>query len=71
MPKKSHSLFIIHGKVKEIHFSIGGDQIPTVKEKPVKSLGRWYSLPLTDRHRGTEIEKIASQGLTAIVRLTS
>jgi len=65
-PKKCRSLSIVHGQVKEIHFSIGGDQIPTVKEQPVKSLGRWYSIPLTDRHRGTEIEKTAKEGLIAI-----
>ena len=64
-PKKCRSLSIVHGQVKEIHFSIGGDQIPTVKEQPVKSLGRWYSIPLTDRDRGTEIEKTAKEGLIA------
>ena len=30
-----------------------------VREKPVKSLGRLYSMPLTDRHRGTEVQKVA------------
>jgi len=65
-PKKCRSLSIVHGQVKEIYFSIGGDQIPTVKEQRVKSLGRWYSIPLTDRHRGTEIEKTAKEGLIAI-----
>ena len=66
IPKKSHSFSIIHGKVTEIHLSISGDQIPTVRELPVKSLGRWYSIPLTDRHRGTEIEETARQRMTAI-----
>ena len=59
-PKKSRSLKIFHGQVKEIHFSIG------LKQQPIKSLGRWYSIPLTDRHRGTEIEETARKGLTAI-----
>ena len=51
-PKKSRSLLLVRGSVREIHFKIGGDKIPTVREKPVKCLGRLYSIPLTDRHRG-------------------
>ena len=38
----------------DAEFSITKERIPTVR---VKSLGRWYSLPLTDRHRGVEAEK--------------
>ena len=48
-PKKSRSLSLVGGSVREIHFKIVGDTIPTVREKPVKSLGRLYSIPLTDR----------------------
>ncbi len=40
-PKKCSSLSIVHGQVQEIHFSVGGNQISTVKEQPIKSLGRW------------------------------
>ena len=54
-PKKSRSLSLVEGSVREIHFKIGGDKIPTIREKPVKSLGRLCSIPLTDRHRGTEV----------------
>ena len=54
-PKKSRSLSLDGGSVREIHFKIGSDKIPTVWEKPVKSLGRLYSIPLTDRQRGTEV----------------
>ena len=42
-------------KVEAYRFKIGGDTIPTVREKPVESLGRLYSIPLTDRHRGTKV----------------
>ncbi len=35
-------------------------------EEPVKSLGNWYSLPLTDRHRGGEIQERVEAGLKAI-----
>ena len=65
-PKKSRSLSLIKGKVKEIHFTIGEETIPTVREEPVKSLGRWYMIPLTDRHWGKEIEKTAHESLKII-----
>ena len=65
-PKKSRSISLSHGKVINTHFSIGGDVIPTVREQPVKSLGRLYSLPLTDRHRGLEVQQTTLQGLKAI-----
>ena len=65
-PKKSRSASIVRGKLQEIHFTIGGDQIPTIRENPVKSLGRLYAVPLTDKHRGREIEKTAVEGLASI-----
>ena len=58
-PKKSRSVSLVGGSLREIHFKIGGDKIPTVLEKQVKSLGCLYSIPLTDRHRGTEFHKVA------------
>ena len=64
--KKSRSQLFVGGSVREIHFKIGGDKIPTVREEPVKSLGRLYSIPLTDRHRGTEAQKVALKGLKSI-----
>ena len=65
-PSKSRSLSIVKGKVKAVQFQLKQDCIPTVKEEPVKSLGRWYSIPLTDRHRGVEVEKKLKEGLQAI-----
>ena len=62
-PKKSRSLPLVGGSVREIHFKIGRDKIPTVREKLVKSLGRLYSIPLTDCHRGTEVQKVTLKGL--------
>ena len=52
-PKKSQSLSLVRGSVRVIHFKTGGATIPTVREKPVKSLGHLYSIPLTD-HRDPE-----------------
>ena len=64
--KKSRSCTVVKGKPKEVHFSIAGERVPTVKEKPVKSLGRWYEGTLNDRSKGMEIYKQAEDGLKAI-----
>ncbi|MBN3281348.1 GCIP protein, partial [Polyodon spathula] len=47
-PTKSRSISIIKGKVVDKTFFINGEAIPTVSEKPVKSLGRWYDRDLKD-----------------------
>ena len=53
-PKKSWSLSLVRGSVREIHFKIRGNMIRTVREKQIKILGRLYSVPQTDQHQGTE-----------------
>ena len=65
-PKKSRSLSLDGGSVRNIHFKIVGDTIPTVRKKPVKSLGYLYSIPLTDRQRATEVQKVVLKGLKSI-----
>ena len=40
--------------------------MPTIAEKPVKSLGRLYEGSLTDRHKGMELHKEAEDGLKTI-----
>ena len=64
--KKSRSLTFHKGKQKQQKFTIAGEQMPTVKEEPVKSLGRWYAGTLSDRSRGVAIMKQAEDGLKAI-----
>ena len=51
---------------KEEKFTVGGETMPTVKEEPVKSLGRWYEGTLTDKRRGVDILGMAEEGLRAI-----
>ena len=63
---KSRSCSLRKGRTKEVRFTIAGDPMPTVKEEPVKSLGRWYSENLTDRSRGVEIFNQAVEGLKSI-----
>jgi len=43
------------GKVVDKTFFINGEAIPTVSEKPVKSLGRWYDGDLKDTVRVGEV----------------
>ena len=43
-PKKNQSLSLVGGSVREIHFKIGGDKIPTVREKLVKKKNRYETL---------------------------
>lgn len=61
--KKSYSLSLVHGKAKEFQFYIGGDPFPTVKEEPVKSMGHWYTIPLTYHQREVEVEKQTGDGV--------
>ena len=66
--KKSRSLTIQKGKQRQQKFTIAGEQMPTVKEQPVKSLGSWYSGTLSDRSQGVAIMQQAEHGLKAIDR---
>ena len=63
---KSRSLSIIKGKCQEIKFAINNNVIPTIHKKSVKSLGRCYSLPLTDRHQWQDLLKQLKDGLLSI-----
>ena len=64
--KKSRSLTFVKGRQKQVKFRIAGEVIPTVKEKPVKSLGRWYAGTLSDKGRGVEVTTQAEEGLKKI-----
>ena len=63
---KCRSLSLLKGNCKEIKFSVSGNEIPTIREKSFKSLGRCYSLPLTDRHRWQDLRKQLQNGLRSI-----
>ncbi|GFO06374.1 reverse transcriptase [Plakobranchus ocellatus] len=66
-PKKSRSLSIRKGKVdKATTFTVVEQQIPTVSQEPVKSLGRWYDSSMKDIRRGAETLELASESLLAI-----
>ncbi|GFN94352.1 reverse transcriptase [Plakobranchus ocellatus] len=66
-PKKSRSLSIKKGKVdKATTFTVVEQQIPTVSQEPVKSLGRWYDSSMKNIRRGAETLELASESLLAI-----
>ena len=49
-----------------MRYLIGGENIPTVKEEPVKSLHRWYKGTLRDSEQGKLLKKSVEKGLKAI-----
>ena len=63
---KRRSLSLLKGNIKEIKFSVSGNEIPTISEKSVKSLCRCYSLFLIDRHRWQNLRKQLQDGLRSI-----
>lgn len=42
-PSKSRNISIVKGKLAEQRFYINQEPIPSVSEKPIKRLGRWYN----------------------------
>lgn len=47
-------------------FSIVGEQMTTVREQRVKSIGRGHSYPLTEKYCGVELLMLAEPGLKHI-----
>ena len=48
-PAKSRSLVLKKGKVTEkVRFTVAGETIPTLSEKPIKSLGKTFNSSLKD-----------------------
>ena len=67
-PKKSHSLSIRKGKIDATTtLTVASQQMPTVSQEPVKSLGRWYYSSMKDTKRGVETE-LPTEGQLAINR---
>ncbi|XP_078458809.1 uncharacterized protein LOC144723905 [Lampetra planeri] len=65
-PSKSRSISIVKGVLCDLKFFIGDDQIPTVSEQPVKSLGRWYDASLKDKDQVQQLRKDISSSLQSI-----
>ena len=68
-PKKSRSLSVRKGKIDATTtFTVANQQIATVSQEPVKSLGRWYDSSMKDTKRELETVELATEGLLAINR---
>jgi hypothetical protein len=67
-PKKSRSLSIVRGKVVDTKFDVSGQRIPTVREEPVKSLGRMYNAALKDTAARRQTIEMSKAGLDSINR---
>ncbi|XP_078665283.1 uncharacterized protein LOC144907786 [Branchiostoma floridae x Branchiostoma belcheri] len=67
-PSKSRSLSLRKGKVSNQVFSVSNQNIPTIQQEPVKSLGRLYTSDIDDAKRSQELRKQAVEGLEAIDR---
>ena len=67
-PSKFQSISIIKGLVTNKRFSIRGVPIPTVLEKPVKSLGPWFAADLKDFK---QVEQIRQDVISCLKRINN
>ena len=66
-PKKSRSLSLKAGKLDDsVTFTVAGQDIPTLAEEPVKSLGRLYNSSLKDTCASSNTQNMLVNGLQAI-----
>ena len=65
-PEKSRSLVLKKGKLTPFKFKIQGEVIPTIIEKPVKYLGKWYDESLKDVNNSAKVMKQAQEWLHKI-----
>ncbi len=65
-PSKSRSISIIKGQIVNERFYINGEPIPTILEKPIKSLGRWYNTDLKDTKQVEQLKQDTISGLKQI-----
>ena len=65
-PTKSRSISISRGKLGDRKFVIDEENIPIIREKAVKSLGRWYQADLNDGEQAVQFWKDVAKGLNRI-----
>merc|ERR1712035_185140 len=65
-PSKSRSISISRGKLSDRKFVIDEEEIPIIRENPVKSLGRWYKADLNDGDQVVQFWKDVAEGLDRI-----
>ena len=65
-PSNSRSISISRGKLSDRKFVIDEEKIPIIREKAVKSLGRWYQADLNDGEQAGQFRKDVAEGLDRI-----
>ncbi len=65
-PSKSRSISIIKGQIVNERFYINDEPIPTILEKPIKSLGQWYNTDLKDAEQVEQLMQDTISGLKQI-----
>ncbi|ONI45671.1 hypothetical protein AN642_00195 [Epulopiscium sp. SCG-B10WGA-EpuloA2] len=65
-PSKSRSISVSRGKLSDRRFVIDEEEIPLIRENPVKSLGRWYKADLSDGEQVVQFRKDVVEGLDRI-----
>ena len=70
-PSKLRSRILKKGNVQNRKIRIGGDIIPTIMEKPVKSLGKWFRDSFKDRESADDMVSQAGKWtlLTSLIFL--
>ena len=68
-PSKSRSHSIVKGKVVDKNFALNEEVMPTVLEKPVKNLGRWYDASLRDKSQVEELRQETRQSIAEIEKI--
>ncbi|CAC5381166.1 unnamed protein product [Mytilus coruscus] len=69
-PRKSRSLVVRKGKVRDETFELAGEKIPTVGDAPVKCLGEKFDATLSDGENTKEIQKQLGARQTVFLELT-
>ena len=65
-PKKSRSLTIVKGQTKEHQFTISGESIPTVRDTPIKCLGKVYDSSLRDIQNAEQLLRELTRWLNVL-----
>uniref|UniRef100_A0A3B3B355 Reverse transcriptase domain-containing protein n=1 Tax=Oryzias melastigma TaxID=30732 RepID=A0A3B3B355_ORYME len=65
-PGKSRSISVVKGQVVNEQFYIRDEPIPTILEKPIKSLGRWYNADLKDTQQVEQLRQNTADCLKKI-----
>ena len=66
-PRKSRSMVIRRGKLTDaFELQVQGEKIPTIRENPIKCLGKWYDDTLGDRNNISGTARQADEWLRRI-----